>query len=295
MEATRTLQTTDGAALVYRVSAPGSPRGALLLLHGVASNHTRWAEFARETALRDRWTLVRPDLRGQGASTFRGRIGIADWCADLVALLDAEALPSAVVVGHCLGANLALAFAAAHPGRTAGLALIEPLPPEALRGAMGRLRRLRPLLQLGVPLVLALNALGVHRRALAPLDLEQLDRQTRAALARRPEGEAELAKYASPLADLRTTATAAFLQALLAVTEPLPAPERIAAPVLALLAEHGAFADPVITRGFLKRIPRCEIDELRAKHWIPTEQPAAMRAAIERWVRRTFEIDAGPA
>ena len=29
-----------------------------------------------------------------------------------------------------------------------------------------------------------------------------------------------------------------------------------------------------------------EIVELQAEHWIPTEQPAAMRAAIEDWLAR---------
>ena len=294
-DAMRTLRAADGALLAYCVSAPSAPRGALLLLHGVASNHTRWSEFARDTALRDHWALLRPDLRGQGASTFRGRIGMADWCSDLAALLDAEALPKAVLVGHCLGANLALAFAARHPERTAGLVLIEPMPPETLAGAMRHMQRLRTLVQLVVPLVRVLNALGVHRRALASLDLEQLDREMRAALARGPEGEAQLAKYASPLADLRTTATGAYLQALLAVTGALPAPEQIAAPVLALLSEHSNFTKPAITRSVLGRIPDCEIAQLPALHWIPTEQPDAMRAAIESWVRRRFEGAAGPA
>ena len=285
----RTLRAADGALLAYCVCAPSAPRGALILLHGVASNHTRWSEFARDTALRDRWALLRPDLRGQGASIFRGRIGMADWCSDLVALLDAEAFPKAILVGHCLGANLALTFAARYPERTAGLVLIEPMPPETFTGAMRRMRRLRIFLQLVVPIVRAVNALGVHRRALAPLDLEQLDHETRAALARGPQGEAQLAKYASPLADLRTTATGAYLQAMLAVTESLPALEQIAAPVLALLSEHSNFNEPAITRSVLARIPDCEIAQLPARHWIPTEQPDAMRAAIENWVRRRFE------
>jgi pimeloyl-ACP methyl ester carboxylesterase len=289
MEAMRTLRAADGAQIAYCASAPAAQCGALVLLHGVASNHTRWTEFARETALRDRWALLRPDLRGQGASTFRGRIGLAELCTDLAGLLDAEQCSRAVIAGHCLGANLALAFAASHPGRTAGLVLIEPMPTEALAGAMRRLRRLRILLRLSALLVRAFNALGVHRRKLAPLDLEALDRETRAALARGPEGEAQLARYASPLADLRSTATGAYLQALMAVTEPLPHPERIESPVLALISGHRGFTEPQRTRGFLSKIPDCEIAEIRSRHWIPTEQPRAMRSAIETWVRARFE------
>lgn len=291
----RTLKAADGALLTYCVSSPSAPRGTLLLLHGLASNHTRWSEFVRDTALRGDWVLLRPDLRGQGASIFRGGIDMDDWCADLATLLDTASFPKVVLVGHCLGANLALAFAARHPVRTAGLVLIEPMPPETLTGTMRYVRKLRALVQLAVPLVRVLNALGVHRRNLASIDLEQLDRDTRAALASGPQGEAQLAKYASPLADLRTTATGAYLQSLLAVTATLPALDQIAVPVLALLSEHSTFTEPAITRSILGRIPDCEIAQLPARHWIPTEQPDAMRATIENWVRRRFDGAIRPA
>jgi len=287
-DAMRALRAADGARLAYCVSAPRQPRGALVLLHGLASNHTRWAEFAASTALRRDWALLRPDLRGQGASVFRGHIDMAQWCADLAALLDQESFASAVLAGHCLGANLALAFAARHPARAAGLVLIEPMPPEALTGTLRYVRALRPLVRLAVPVVRAFNALGLYRRDLRPLDLAQLDRDTRAALALGTQGEAQLAKYASPLADLRSTATGAYLQALLAVTGPLPALERIRAPALALLSRDSHFTDPAITRGALRAIPDCDIAQLPARHWIPTEQPEAMREAIDDWVRRRF-------
>ena len=266
--------------------------GAIVLLHGVASNRTRWSEFAATTALRESWALLAPDLRGNGDFVHRGRIGMAEWCADIAALLDAEGHSKAVLVGHCLGANLALNFAARCPKRTQGLVLIEPMPPQSLTGTMRKVKRLRPLLHVLIPIVRALNALGFHRRKLAPLDLEALDRETRAAVAKAEEGDAQLAKYASPLLDLRTTATGAYLQALLAVTEELPAPEPIAAPVLALVAEHSTFADAALVRAYLKRLPYCEIVALAAKHWIPTEQPQAMRAAIEAWVRRRLPASA---
>jgi len=262
--------------------------GALVLLHGVASNRTRWTEFAATTTLHDSWAILRPDLRGNGEFVDRGRIGMAEWCADIAALLDAEGHARAIVMGHCLGANIALNFAVRYPQRTQALVLVEPMPPVALTGTMREVRRLRPLLHFLIPMVRALNALGIHRRSLAPLNLETLDLETRAALARGPEGEAQLAKYASPWLDLRTTATGAYLQSLLAVTEELPAPERITVPVLALVAERSTFTDAAILRTYLDRLPDRRIVALPAKHWIPTEQPQAMREAIEDWVGRQF-------
>ena len=288
MEAEKSVRSADGARIAYRLWRPAAPRGALVLLHGVASNATRWSEFAAHSALRADWALLRMDLRGQGRSAWHGRIGMGEWCADLGVLLDEEGFARAVIGGHCLGANIALEFARRCPGRALGLVLVEPMPRAALAGPMARLARLRPLL-LGASLaVRAANALGLYRRRLAPMDLEAMDRDTRAALAAGPGGEAALARYASPLADLRSTATGAYLQALAAVTGPAQDLRGVRAPALALVSAQAAFTDPARVRAALSVLPECEVAELAARHWIPTEQPDAMREAIDGWVARRF-------
>jgi len=288
MDADIVVVAPDGARIACRAWRPGASRGALVLLHGVASNATRWSEFAARSALRADWALLRMDLRGQGRSSWHGRIGMHEWCGDLAALLDATGFARALVGGHCLGANIALEFARRQPERAQGLVLVEPMPREALAGTMARLALLRPLL-LGAALgVRAANALGLRRRRLASMDLEAMDRETRAALARGPEGEALLARYASPLADLRSTATGAYLQALAGVTGPAQPLAGIRAPALALVSAQAAFTDPGRVRAALYALPDCEIVELAARHWIPTEQPEAMREAIDGWVARRF-------
>ena len=272
----------DGTAVAYRIWQPGAPRRLLVLLHGVGSNMTRWTEFVGRTTLRDSWDLLRLDLRGHGLSLHRGPIGIAEWCDDLAAVLAAEGYPRAVIAGHCLGAGIAAEFAVRHPGRAAGLILIEPVFQQALTGGMRRLARFRQLFVLLAHLVLAVNALGAHRRRLMPLDLEALDSETRALMAEAGSTEA-LARYASPLLDLRTTATAVYLQDLIALTGPTPELEAIRAPALALVTPRGAFTDPAVTMRFLERLGDCRVVSLQARHWIPTEQPEAMREAIEGW------------
>jgi pimeloyl-ACP methyl ester carboxylesterase len=285
MDRLRTLTARDGASIAYRLWQPGRPRPVLVLLHGVASNMTRWSEFVSRTTLKDSWDLLRLDLRGQGASLHRGRIGMAEWCADLAAILEAEGYPRAVVAGHCLGANIALAFGARHPRRTSGLILIEPMLPRALTGGMRWLARVRPLLAPAVRLIRALNALGIHRPRLASLDLEELDRRTRAAIATGAASERLLKEYASPWLDLRTTASGAYLQALIAVTRRLPGLATIRIPVLGLVSAGSTFSDPVLTRELLTTMADCTIVTLEARHWIPTEQPEAMRRAVEEWCR----------
>jgi pimeloyl-ACP methyl ester carboxylesterase len=274
----------DGAGIAYRLWKPGAPRRLLALLHGVGSNMTRWSEFTMRTTLRDSWDLLRLDLRGHGLSLHRGRIGVTEWCADLGAILAAEGYPQAVIGGHCLGASIAAEFAVRRPGQTAGLILIEPVFRPALIGRMRHLARLRWLCISLSRLVLALNTLGLHRRRLAPLDLEALDRETRARMAEIGPGEA-LARYASPLLDLRTTATAVYLQDLVALTGPTPELEAVGAPALALLTPGGGFADPAVTTRAVERIAHVRVVRVPARHWIPTEQPESMREAIEGWCR----------
>jgi pimeloyl-ACP methyl ester carboxylesterase len=291
----RTLTAPDGATIAYRLRQPDRPRRLLVLLHGVASNMTRWSELVARTTLRDSWDLLRLDLRGQGASLHRGRIGMAEWCADLASVLDAEGYPRAVVAGHCLGANVALEFTARQPGRASGLILIEPMLPQAFIGSMRMLARMRELLGPAVWLVRALNALGIHRRRLAPLDLEELDRRTRAAIAAGGASAGLLKEYASPWLDLRTTATGAYLQALLAVTGPLPDLATIRIPALALLSAGSTFSNPALTQRLLAAIATCSVVTLEARHWIPTEQPEAMRRAVDEWCRRLAgQVGAGP-
>ena len=284
-ESARSLTAPDGAVIAYRLWRSGPARRVLVLLHGVGSNMTRWSEFVARTTLKDSWDLLRLDLRGHGRSVHRGRTGMAEWCADLAAILAAEGYPRAVVAGHCLGANIAVEFAARYPRKLSGLVLIEPMPREALTGRMRQMARLRPLFVPAIWLIRALNALGIHRRRLSPLDLEELDRETRAALSAGAT-DALLERYASPWLDLSTTPSATYLQTLIAVTGRLPDLSVITTPVLALLSTGSTFSDPMLTEQLLRRFSDCQVVKLDARHWIPTEQPDAMRRAIEDWCQR---------
>ena len=276
----RTFVTGDGVSLAYRLWRPGPPRRLIVLVHGLASNLTRWTDFVSTTRLRDSWDLLRLDLRGFGGSVCHGATGTDEWCRDIAAILTAEHASRAVFVGHCFGANVALHFAGRYPGMVDGLVLIEPMFRQALTD--WRLV-LRPLASALVPVIGALNRLGIHRRRLAPLDLEQLDRTARAAMAVRGRDAFPEELYGSPIEDLKSTPTAVYLSGLLTVTGALPDLSTIAAPTLALLSTGGRFGDPSITARLLARLPRCETRTLVARHWIPTECPAEMRQAIETW------------
>lgn len=278
------LRAPDGARIAYRVAPapPGAP--LLVLLHGLASNATRWTEFVEHTRLRGRWGLLRLDLRGHGDSFTRRGIGLARWIEDLRELLDQEQHSSAVLAGHSVGAQLALQFAARHPQRCRALVLIDPVFREALAGALRPAARLAPLLRLLAAAIEALNCLGLRRRALPARDLRALDERARREWIERGGGRELAARYSSVWEDLRFFPVAAYLRELHVLAEPLPAPQALPMPVLALLSAQPSFVEPARVRRALARLPETTVEPLDTSHWPLTERPREVTVAIERWL-----------
>lgn len=272
-----------GGAIAYRATDAADARGTIVLLHGLASNLSRWSEFVERTTLTRRWQLIRVDLRGHGDSSARGAPGLERWCDDLAALLDQERRDRAVLVGHSLGAQVALHFAARHPARTAALALIDPVFRQALHGRWRLLAQLGPAFRLAALVVRGLNAIGLRRRAIPSLDLRALDEEARRALRSARDTQAFVRRYSSVRADLRTFRTAHYLQELVEMFRPLPAPESIAMPVLVLLSAAGTFADPRESAAIARRFPRVQLVTIDCQHWPLTERPDEVRNAIEAW------------
>lgn len=121
-----------GARLfVRRLVEPAA--APILLLHGLGVGGSVWQSFARR--LLPDFGAIAPDLRGHGQSDAPpSGYTPADYAADLVALLEAEAQP-VPVVGHSLGALVALALADQRPDRVRWLALLDPPLDPTLRNA----------------------------------------------------------------------------------------------------------------------------------------------------------------
>lgn len=288
----RVLKRPDGAGIAYGLVRGEARRPLLVLAHGMGSNMTRWSEFFARTKLKSSWDLLRIDLRGHGGSPWRGRTGMEIWADDLAAILDAEGYQRAVVGGHCLGANFALDFAHGKPDRARGLVLIEPMPRSAQAGTMRALQPLAPFLRLAAAAVRAANALGIKRRRLEHLDLRELDNATRATMAAQKSAQAMTRIYASPFFDLRYMTTAAYLQDLLEVWRRLPPLAATRAPALVLVSTGRQFTDPSLVQRAMAEIPRLTLKRIDALHWVPTEQPDAMRESIEQWCENLERLDA---
>jgi pimeloyl-ACP methyl ester carboxylesterase len=289
MQSRRSLTASDGVELAYwlwRATTDGDR--LLVLLHGAASNHTRWSEFVEHTRLTGTWSILAPDLRGNGESMVRGGQTCEVWSRDLVEILETEILPSAVVVGHSMGAQIAVHLAYRCPEKVCGLVLIDPVFPQSLRGKQRRLWQLRWPLRAAWALIRSLNALGIHRREIANRDLRELDEKTREAL-RGAESIDEIARqYTSLRPILRTVPTANYLAQLVSTVGPLPPLASIQIPVAVLLSGAATFADAEINRENVARFPKGEVITIQANHWPLTEAPDETREAIEGWLEKTF-------
>ena len=110
----------DGGALAY--ADDGSGR-AVVLIHGFLLNHSIWDGVM--PALTRRARVLRPDVRGLGeSSVVPGPYLMETLAADVAALLDAQDIERATIVGHSLGGYIALSFFRMYRERVEALALV---------------------------------------------------------------------------------------------------------------------------------------------------------------------------
>ena len=116
--------TVDGESIFVRQSGAGPD---VVLLHGLGDSSLGW-QFLEGPLVEAGYRVTVWDALGAGRSA-KPRAGDYSLVAHLRRLegvLDQLAVERAHVVGHSLGGSLALAFAHAHPDRTAALCLIDP-------------------------------------------------------------------------------------------------------------------------------------------------------------------------
>lgn len=111
----------------------GARTADVLLVHGITSSHLAWP-FVVEGLPGVR--AIAPDLRGRGASNgLEGPAGLRAHADDLAAVLDALGIDRIVVVGHSMGAFVAVVFAHLHHERVSRLVLVDGgLPLDAPSG-----------------------------------------------------------------------------------------------------------------------------------------------------------------
>lgn len=124
---------------VVRLPPVREPRAVpLVLLHGAIVGSIASWYFTCAPALSAHRELILYDLRGHGRST-RALTGydLPTQVADLLHLLDALQLGAVDLIGHSLGAVIALHAAHLHPDRVRRVVLVDPPTPPSASGLLG--------------------------------------------------------------------------------------------------------------------------------------------------------------
>ncbi len=120
------LMRTRGAAvdIAFRMRGSGP---AVVLLHGTSATHAVWEPVG--DALEDHATVIALDQRGHGRSS-KPMVGYTggDFAQDVVTVLDALQIETAVVAGHSLGGRNAWVTAALYPDRVSGVVVVDYTP-----------------------------------------------------------------------------------------------------------------------------------------------------------------------
>ena len=113
--------SVDGDRVAYRVAGKGP---LLLLVHGMAGSSVTWRHVM--PALAERFTVLAPDLLGQGRSDKpRGEYSLGAHANTLRDLMDTLGFERATLVGQSLGGGVAMQFAYQFPGRCERLVLVD--------------------------------------------------------------------------------------------------------------------------------------------------------------------------
>jgi lipase len=128
---------TGGGTLRVGEWGPDDPSVATVVaVHGITASHLAWAVIAEAMP---HVRLIAPDLRGRGRSAgLPGPYGMARHAADLEAVIEALELPRAILLGHSMGAFVAVVAASRYPDRFSEVFLIDGGLPLAIPAGMSK-------------------------------------------------------------------------------------------------------------------------------------------------------------
>ena len=145
----------NGIEIFFDVHGEGEP---LVMLHGLGASSQDWEH--QVPAFAARYRVMTPDLRGFGRSAKpRGPYSIAQYSADVRALLSALGLARCHLLGLSMGGAIAFQIALDDPGRLASLIIVNSSPSFELSSWR---RRLMAWTRLLLPHLFGMRGLSHH-------------------------------------------------------------------------------------------------------------------------------------
>lgn len=264
-----------GSRLYYYAAGNRGAGDPVVLIHGFPMASRLWSEFVPEFAPGHRLIIV--DLPGFGRSDppTPARTGCGAYAAAIRALLDDLQVERAFIVGHGLGGGVAQAFAVQWPTRVAGLVLVSSagfgVKPRSMAGLA---RALGPLAKHTPPSLLAGLVHGSMRRGFADADRSHLTLDTCLRAFTTVAGRDALASH---LAAIRNCDTMSWSKRLGELDLPAAVVWGADDPFYPISLGERLHAS--LKGSSFTVIPG-------ASHFVPEDQPEALRRAIEPMILR---------
>lgn len=252
-------------AVTLRYKSEGTASGPpVVILHGLLGSSSNWRSISRRLALRRRVFAL--DLPNHGESPHVERMSYPAMAEDVRAFLDANAIHTAMVIGHSMGGKTAMRLALETPQRIQRLVVVDIAP------AVSHHEHLPWL------------------RAMAALDLDRVTRRADAE-AMLASAIPDAAMRAFLLQNLSSTPTGfawrinleGIEQSLPALLDfPLPEPvQPFAGPTLFLRGARSDYVRPEDETRIRELFPSAHLVTIaEAGHWIHAEQPERFLTAL---------------
>jgi pimeloyl-ACP methyl ester carboxylesterase len=262
------VPVTGGISKAHYIVAGSGP--GLVLVHGTGgTSETNFASVIE--ALRDRYTIVAPDLPGSGETRDPGGpITVQDLVAHVVAAAQDAGLDRFHLFGHSLGAVAAIATAGQHPD------LVRSLMVHA--GWIRADARMRFQFGLWIQMARTDPAAAARLLLLSAMGMDTL----------RAWGETQFEQAAHAFTEVLAGARDGFARqseadAAIDVSDFLP---RVTAPTVVISSADDRMVPPYHQRALAESIPGATLLRVPGGHGLPSENPALLTATITEYLDR---------
>jgi pimeloyl-ACP methyl ester carboxylesterase len=260
--------TVGGREMRYLESGKGRP---LVLIHAFPLSADMWRRQLDRVP--DGWRFVAPDLRGFGPSAVDDQpLTMDDYANDVLGLMDAAAIETAVIGGLSMGGYVTFALFRLAPGRFAGVVLADTKAQADTEAGVAARRALLETLRAG----------GVS--AVADSMMTMVVGETT-----RRENPQVMTWVRELMEANKPEAIAAAVHALMGRPDSTPDLGRIRCPALVIVGEEDTVTPSADAELLARTIPATELVALpRAGHLSNLEVPEDFSGALTRFLSRAF-------